>query len=254
MTVESNAMQTLDEKHHHTENCLKCAMAPICFPTPETDQALDLSQHFLSKQLNVSTGTKIIAESSPAEAIYAVTSGTFKLTATDHQGKEKIVGFRYPGEMIGEDAIYPQKYAYSAISLTNALLCKVELEPLKACSALVPSLQQGMITLLSRQGYLAHCEFQSLVAHRSAEHLLAAFLLNLYKRNPLEQEESPSHILTTDAAVELTMSRDNIANYLGLRRETLSRVLSKFKHENLINITGKVLVLNDIKKLTILAN
>ncbi len=221
----------LNDETNHFIACQDCAMESVCKPIKTGEKNFDVAQSYLSKRVEVEASKSLFVKNEALSAIYAVCSGTFKLTDVSENNQEKIVGFRFPGELIGEDSLYPDKYGYNAVAIGKSSVCRVEVSQLLACSNAVPELQLSLVKLLTRQGYTNQTEFHALIAQKSADSLLAAFLLNVSERKAAYDGST--------SQVNLTMSRDNIANFLGLRRETLSRILSKFQKEDLINITGK---------------
>jgi CRP/FNR family transcriptional regulator len=225
--------------------CKNCSMEPVCQPINKADQSLLLSTDYLNKRISIKAGSSLFIKGEPLSAMYAVCSGSFKL-CIGSQDNIKIINFRFPGELLGEDALFPQKYACDAIALEESSICKVSVHELTTNANLVPDLQANLVTLLSRQSYFNQQEFASLVAKKSAESLLAAFLLNVNMR--VSKYNSTANILY------LTMSRENIANFLGLRRETLSRLLSKFQKDGIILLNGKNITLLNLTQLTHLAN
>lgn len=226
-------------------DCDNCSMQAVCQPISSGKQTFDLASNYLTRRIEVNTehdnsthinqttGATLFEQAMPLSAIFAVCSGTFKLCQKTENGNDKIVGFRFPGELIGEDALFLEKYNYSAIALGDNSVCEVFVEQLSACGQLAPELQQNLIQLLTKQSYQQQCNTQALLGKKSAESLLAAFLLNICNRNAKHSG--------SDSEIELTISRHDIANFLGMRRETLSRLLSKFQQEDLINLDGKIL-------------
>lgn len=244
---------------HHTIACENCSMNAICQPVEADGQILDLSKNYLSKQIPVSAqnselphnhtqikNSTLFKEQTPLTAIYAVCSGVFKLCVTSKDGYEKVVGLRYPGELIGEDALFLERYNYSAIAIGQSSVCEVSVEQFSSCGKLVPELQQNLIQLLSKQSYVRQTNFQSFIGKKSADSLLAAFLINVTKRNEAYSGSS--------SQLNLIVSRNDVANFLGLRRETLSRVFAKFQKEELIKIEGKIIHLLKKELLCDLAN
>ncbi|KGJ87608.1 Crp/Fnr family transcriptional regulator [Colwellia psychrerythraea] len=239
-------------------DCDNCSMQAICQPIGSNNQAIDLTTNYLTRRVEVtneqsssqsltpSTDTTLFAQASPLTAIFAVCSGTFKLCQTNESGNEKIVGFRFPGELMGEDALFLETYNYSAIALGENSVCEVVVDPLSACSQLAPELQQNLIQLLTKQSYEQQRNVQAITGKNSADCLLAAFLLNICQRNAKHSGN--------ELAFELTISRQDIACFLGMRRETLSRLLSKFQHEQLISFDGKQITLLSVNQLKQLAN
>ena len=244
---------------HHTIACENCSMNAICQPVEADGQTLDLSKNYLIKKIPVNGQTLDISqrhtqvknrilfeENTPLTSIYAVCSGVFKLCVTSKDGYEKVVGLRYPGELIGEDALFLENYNYSAIAIGQSSVCEVSIEQFSSCGKLVPELQQNLIALLSKQSYVRQTNFQSFIGKKSADSLLAAFLINITKRNEAYTGSS--------SKLNLLVSRNDVANFLGLRRETLSRVFAKFQKEGLIKIEGKIIHLLQKELLCDLAN
>jgi len=226
--------------------CENCAMEPVCVPVKTGTNSLMLSDSYLTKRSPVDAGSTAFDKDDTLSDIYAVCSGVFKLCDTTEKGEEKIVGFRFPGELLGDDALYPEKYGYSAVAIGEASICEVTVSDLVGCSKAVPDLQLKFVNLLTKQSYVNHQEFDAIVAKKTAESLLTAFLLNVAARMAAHNGSS-THFT-------LPMSRDDIANFLGVRRETLSRIFSKLQKDELISMHGKNIELLETEKLTEIAN
>lgn len=217
-------------------------MNSVCQPVTTSHQSIDLSDSYLQKRVS----SKILfKQSTPLVDIYAVSSGTYKLYQQGENGEEKIIGLRFPGELIGEDALYLKTYNYTAIAVGESSVCKVSVEKMISCGKLIPEVQQNFNDLLSRQSYVRQRNFQAYIGKKSADSLLASFLLNIIERNTAYSGQ--------ENAIELPINRNDIANFLGLRRETLSRVFSKFQKELLIHVEGKKIQLLELDRLYKLA-
>lgn len=235
-----------NEKSHNYVACEDCAMEPICRPVETQSQPLNLSNQYLQKRANSLSDNYLFKEGQPLQDIYSVCSGTFKLTKRNQLNEEKVIGFRFPGELIGEDALHLKVYSHDAQSIGEGSVCKINVEKLMSCSQAIPKLQLSLVELLTRQSYVSQKQFESLISKKSAESLVAAFLLNVARRKS-HDEEQPN-------IVNLSMSRDNIANFLGLRRETLSRIFGKLQKEQLITQSTKQVLFIDYDGLFNLAN
>ncbi|PKI16722.1 Crp/Fnr family transcriptional regulator [Colwellia sp. 12G3] len=260
MTLTSKAQNHAYSEHKTSRyvDCENCSMQPVCLPIGSENQAIDLTSNYLTRRVEVSaeknsssllsqaTGVKLFDQAKPLTAIFAVCSGTFKLSQQNEEGIETIVGFRFPGEVMGEDALFLNVYNYSAIALGDNSVCQVFVAPLSACSKVAPELQQNLIQLLTKQSYEQQLNNQALIGKKSADCLLAAFLLNICQRNAKHSGNATE--------IELSISRHDMANFLGIRRETLSRLLSKFQQEQLISFKEKQLSLLSLEHLKRLAN
>ena len=123
-------------------DCEDCSMQAICQPIGSEEQSIDLSNNYLtrrievntgqdaSQHLNQATGATLFEQAKPLTAIFAVCSGTFKLTQKNEEGIEKVIGFRFPGELIAEDALFVESYNYSAVALGDNSVCEVFVEKL----------------------------------------------------------------------------------------------------------------------------
>jgi CRP/FNR family transcriptional regulator len=218
-------------------------MNSVCQPVTTIHQSINLSDSYLHKRI---ARKVLFQQSTPLTDIYAVTSGAYKLCQLTESGEENVIGLRFPGELIGEDALYLKIYNYTALAVNESTVCKVSVEQMTSCGKLVPEIQQNFIDLLSRQNYVRQRNFQAYIGKKSADSLLAAFLLNIIERN--------TNYTGKNDSIELPINRNDIANFLGLRRETLSRVFSKFQKEQLIQIEGKKVQLLEQEKLIKLAD
>lgn len=254
MTVTSKSLSNTKTVKAFTVNknnkskfveCDDCSMNSVCQPINTAKQSLNLAESYLQRRISSKNSYILFHQSTPLTDIYAVSSGTFKLCQKTDDGEDNIIGLRFPGELIGEDALYLKSYNYTAVAIGDSSVCKVSVEQMTSCGQLVPEVQQNLIELLSRQSYVRQRNFQAYIGKKSADSLLAAFLLNIIERNAAYTGSNDS--------IELPLSRNDVANFLGLRRETLSRVFSKFQKDQLIKVEGKNIQLIEIKELSRLA-
>jgi len=231
--------------------CQDCSLDPLCHPAFPADSPFAIGSFNyvldnMERRKAVSAGTPIYQQDDPVKAIYAVTSGAFKLLKGDTPESAKLSGFRFQGELLGDEALSSPIHPMSAIALSDASVCIIPIEVIQNIGKAMPEFQQAFLTLIMNQCSLAHQQFSDFVALKSADQKLAAFLLNLNTRH--------SHISQDSETILLQMSKLDIASYLGLRHETLSRTLSKFQKHGLIQLNGKRITLENHSKLTMLAS
>ena len=242
MTICSKVRQ---EKSKYVD-CDYCAMQPVCLPLKTGKTEIAIMNSYLSKHNTIKASNTLFEENEPVSTIYSVCSGCFKLTTISPEGKESVIGFRFPGEIIAEDVIHASHYRYNAVAIGNSSVCIIDVTELKECGKLIPELLLNIIALLSKQNSTLREEFTSVVAKKTAESLLAAFIINMLQRNSPHQE--------TITKLHLPVGRDVIANHLGFRRETLSRILSKFQQQGLLSIKAKDIDIFDLVALKKIAN
>jgi len=231
----------MKKKDQHVA-CDSCALDNICRPIPIGDgQTLSHIIDTMERRKPLASGDALYLQSDDMDAIFAVTSGTLKLVKTSKSGHQQIVGFRFPGELLGDEAISHKKHNLSAVAINEVSACKILMKDIEGIAKHVPSFQNSLMNLISHQCYVMHQQFAAYVARNSAEERLAAFLLNTMERNSTNSD--------SNTKIRLAMSRSDIANFLGLRHETLSRIFSKFDKSEFISIKGKSIEILNIDAL-----
>ncbi|MEO6799623.1 MAG: helix-turn-helix domain-containing protein, partial [Rhodanobacter sp.] len=124
-----------------------------------------------------------------------------------------------------------------AVALETTFFCRFSFPAMSALAARVPAVQQHLFRMLSKEIGTA----SMLAGDHSADERLAAFLIDLGARYEIRGLSGTQY--------RLSMSRGDIANYLRLAAETVSRVFSRFRAQKLIQIEGRELQLLDLKSL-----
>ncbi|HXV39434.1 MAG TPA: cyclic nucleotide-binding domain-containing protein [Steroidobacteraceae bacterium] len=217
--------------------CSTCAFANACLAAG-VDKGRLRELHMLVEHSGpYRAGDHLFREGDPFNAIAAVRSGTVKTYVTDADGREQVRGFFLPGEVIGLDAISESRYPCNAVALEPVMLCRFSFPTLASLATRMPGLQQQLFRLLSHDiGNAA-----LLAGNHTAEDRLAAFLVGLSRRYA-------SRGFRADR-FQLTMSRADIANYLRLAAETVSRILRRFQDERLIRVRRREIELLDPARL-----
>jgi CRP/FNR family transcriptional regulator len=142
------------------------------------------------------------------------------------------------------DGISDFAHVSSAVALERSALCEIPYESLGKLSGELPSLQRHFMQLMSRE-IANDQQLISLLGKNSAEERIAALILSISSRN-VRRKFSATEF-------RLPMSRTDIANYLGLTIETVSRILSKMGKQNIIELNNKELTILDMESLKDLA-
>jgi CRP/FNR family transcriptional regulator len=169
-------------------------------------------------------GEHIFREGDPFTLIAAIRVGTVKAYVTDREGREQVLGFFLPGEFIGLSAISQSKYPCNAVALDTVELCCFSFPDIAALASRVPGLQQRLFSLLSEGINKALL----LAGNFTADERMAAFLISLSRR--YAARGFPANRFT------VSMTRTDIANYLRLASETVSRVLRRFQDQGLLRV------------------
>ncbi len=221
--------------------CSTCAFSQACLSEGMDKSAL-MDLHVLVEHVGpLHAGEHVFREGDVFEAIAAVRAGTVKTYVIDRDGHEQVLGFHLPGEVIGLDAIDGDRYPCNAVALDTVMLCRFSFPRISVLAARLPGLQQHLFRLMSRDIGRASL----LAGDYSADQRMAAFLVGLSRRLAA-RGFSPDRF-------QLTMARTDIANYLRLAPETVSRVLKRFQHDGLIHVDRRELELLGRKRLEDLA-
>jgi len=181
----------------------------------------------------LAAGSHIFREGDAFNAIAAVREGTVKTWRVDRDGREQVLGFHLPGEVIGLSAIDGERYPCNADALETVQLCRFSFTKVATLATRLPGLQRELFRLFSRD--ITHAE--RLAADLPADARLAGFLVDLSTR-----------MSRADVKVDrlrLSMPRADIANYLRLAPETVSRLFRRFRDESLLVVHGREVEITD---------
>jgi len=179
------------------------------------------------------------------EGVYAVKSGAVKTTLSNQEGVEQVLGFHLPGDMLGFDAFDTNVHACNAIALEDTLLCKISMDVFDELSSRVPGIRKVMRHQIGKE--ISHNQNMLLsLGQQQADERLAVYLLKLatyYQSRGFSEKE-----------FLLPMPRQDLANYLGMAVETLSRLFSRLTEDNVINIDRRMITVTDRKALELMAH
>jgi CRP/FNR family transcriptional regulator, anaerobic regulatory protein len=221
--------------------CSTCAFSAACL-----DQGYDKSRledlHMLVAHVGpIEEGTHIFREGDPFEAIAAVRLGTVKTYVNDSEGREQVLGFFLPGEVIGLNAISQSRYPCNAVALDSVMLCRFSFPNIAALASRVPGLQQHLFRLLSEDIGKAAL----LGGNFTADERMAAFLVSMSRRHAARGFSA--------TRFRLSMTRTDIANYLRLASESVSRGFSRLQDSGLVRIDRREIEVADLPQLEALA-
>jgi CRP/FNR family transcriptional regulator len=163
--------------------------------------------------------------------VYVVRAGAFKTLAVLAGQEDQVVDFRLPGDLLGMSAMGRGRYAFTALALEPSVLCQIGVE---AQAGLY--LHPDLVATMSRQ--LQRIQWASvLLRTQSAEQRVIHFLLDIARGSA----SGDNQVL----GMKLPMSRRDIANYLGVAVETVSRSLHRLQAEGLLTTSGRHMELRD---------
>lgn len=173
----------------------------------------------------------VFAEGDTATHVYIVQVGHICVYRTLCDGRRQIVDFAYPGDIIGLGSV--SEYSHGAQATTRTRLRSIPIGALEQAVTRDGRLGLKLCEALSRE-LNASRELLFTVSQRSAEERVAAFLLALSRRNKRNGEDPHEFVLP--------MTRSDIADFLGLTIETVSRMFTKLRVDGVIDLAQCVLV------------
>ena len=171
-------------------------------------------------------GTTIFFEGDAADSVYTLTSGTLRLSKLLPDGRRQIAGFIFPGDFLG--LTMEDEHAFTAEVIADADLCRFPRRRFDAFLEEHPHLERRLYALAAHELAAARQQVV-LLGRKTAAERVVSFLLMLGSRCREDGGVADK--------VHLPMSRSDIADYLGLRIETVSRELSALKAARLIQLT-----------------
>ncbi len=175
------------------------------------------------------SGDTIFFEGDIATYVYNLTSGVLRLSKLLPDGRRQIAGFLFPGDFLG--ITMEDEHAFTAEAIIPSKLCQFSRARFDAFVDTHPRLERRLYAIAAHELAAARQQVV-LLGRKTAAERVASFLLMLDARRI-----SSGSGEELEGDITLPMSRSDIADYLGLRIETVSRELSALKASRLIRLT-----------------
>lgn len=210
--------------------CSACARRSVCIPSDLSVAQIARLDTFVRDTRHVRRGQPLYLAGDRFQNFYAIRTGSFKFLTVHRDGIEQISSFFVAGETLGLDGVSSGSHAGEAVALEDSSACVIPFAMLEAFCAESPAMQRYLHRLMSEE-IVRQAALVMLLGTMKAEQRVAAFLLSLSER--VGGRGYPR------SELELRMSREEIGNYLGLKLETVSRMLSKLTRQGLVEIRAK---------------
>lgn len=225
---------------HLKVSCSQCSLRELCFPHGMSKDELSNIDAMVDQPRPIHKNDFIYHDGDRAVALYAVRSGCVKTMTESANGDEQIVGFHLAGEIFGLDGFVDGVHTCNAQALETSSVCELPLDQLEILCHSVPGLQKQMRRIMGKEVSADH-KLLLLLGKMTAEERLASFLLSLSSR----MEERHWKI----NEFNLTMPRQDIANYLGMAVETVSRLFASFQKQKIIEVDRRHITILDMPRL-----
>ena len=219
-------------------HCQSCSFSHLCLPVSLNKTELDSLDDIIERKKPLHKHDKLVKAGDKFNSLYAVRAGSFKSFVSSKDGEEQIIGFHFPGDIIGFDALRENAHQSYTQALETAMVCELPYETLDKMAVQFPKLRHQLMSFMSAEIKQDH-DLMMLLNKRTAEERLIYFLAHLSKRFE-DRGFSPRQF-------NLSMTRNEIGNYLGLTVETISRLLTRFQKEGIIKVDGKLITILDFE-------
>jgi CRP/FNR family transcriptional regulator, polysaccharide utilization system transcription regulator len=228
-------------------NSLPCAES--CHSKPQSifrhltndviEKLLSFKETYQSRRGNV-----IYTEGSRITGCYCISAGIIKIYKTGSDGKEQIIRFAKSGELIGFRSVFNNEAACTTAQvLEDSVLCHIPGDLMVQFVKLNGNFAMDLLQLACKELGEANSYITD-IAQKTVRERLAEVLLNLKENFGLNQSQ----------VLQISLTREELANIVGTATESVIRLLSEFKEDNIIELQGRQIRILNNSALSKLAN
>jgi len=220
--------------------CQQCGIYNLCLPMGLKSGDLDQLESIVKRRRPLKKGEHLYTAGEDFCSIFAIRSGSIKSYIINEEGEEHVIGFKMPGDLVGLNGINGHQYKNSAKALETCSVCEIPFDQLEALGHEIPGLSHHLVEIMSKEIQDEHYKV-AMCSKMPAEARLASLIHTLSQRFE-ERGFSRSEF-------HLSMSRNDIANMLGLAVETVSRLFTHFQEDGIMEVERKHIRIVDHDKL-----
>lgn len=225
--------------HGPVSRCHGCQRRLHCLGRFEESLRATALEGLIQRRPALAEGTNLYLQGERMRALYVVREGLLKRVVEHADGSAMAIGFHYPGDWLGFDGIGDGRHAARAEALEASEVCVLPWPATQALARREPEAQRHLLDLigLDMLGTQRHLAMMDCAASRR----LALFLL--------EQRERWRRLGGDPDRIELAISRSDIASYLGLAEETVSRQFSRLQSDGILGVERRSIHILDRRRL-----
>jgi len=203
--------------------CAACDVRDMAICSVLQGREVDRLAQIVSR-IPLADGQSIFQEGDEADFVYNILEGAVRLFKLLPDGRRQITGFLYSSDFLG--LALKEHYAYSAEAVSGAVICRFPRGKLERLLDEFPKLEKRLLNEASNE-LIAAQDQMLLLGRKTAAERLSTFLDALARRQGVREE---------GGVIELLMTRTDIADYLGLTIETVSRTFTKLRKSGVIDV------------------
>jgi len=225
------------ESIFHKIDCVHCRLSSVCLSNGLAQEEVNQFERVVKRKRPIKSDEYLYRQEDNCTSLFVVKSGSFRSFIWDIDGGEQTIGFYLPGELMGLDALHQsQRHHCSVVALETSSVCELPIDRFNGLCTKIPRLQAQFLRIVGAQLVLSQ-DNMVLLGNRSATVKVANFLLALSERyNALGYSGTDFN---------LSMARHEIANFLGLSIETVSRQLGYLNKTGAISIKHRGVQINN---------
>lgn len=221
--------------------CQCCGVSALCRPRANGTG----SSAPLARRRTVRRNGALYRAGEPFQFLYAICTGSIKTCAHDGGDCVRILGFHLAGEVLGMNAISSGAYTCDAVALEPTHVCEIQFDELETRGEHDTTVRRVIFHMMGDAISHDHALLLSFLGKQNAAERLAAYLLTLSRRYAVRG--------FSGGEFKLSMSRNDIANYLGLAQATVSRLFTQFQRDGVIDVSAKRVHIHDLDQLARIA-
>lgn len=223
LEASASPAESVSCPHNHAATaCTHCRVRNISVCAALEPHELHLLSS-LATDVTFAPRSSIVEQGIQAHSVYNITRGTVRTLRLLPDGRRQIFGFLMGGDFLGLSM--PEKYPFAAEAIDEVHACRFARSDFERLLASHPQLMRLLFEATSHELSIAQ-ETMLLIGRRTAEERVSAFLIG--------QRDRLRRLGGSAVTIPLSMTRQDMADHLGLTIETVSRTFSKFARERLI--------------------
>lgn len=227
------------------EACANCGVHQLCLPAGMCEETLNRITRIVRDKRPLAAGAALFHAGTRCDALYVVRSGSLMSVLPLENGDTQVVGFHLPGEFCGLDGIGSHIHGCTVVALERSRICEMPMLSLQDVAAKVPAVREALERVVGRELMDSHLHLALMGKHLAPERL-AAFIVSLSRRY--------QRLHRDPLQLKLTMARQDIASYLGLAVETVSRLFTRFEEQGFVDVRRRQVRILNLEALAAICN
>lgn len=233
-----------NEGQSSSGGCRGCPQQTDCLPGRVGRADRRVLERLVHPPETLTASSTLFSRGAPFRWLFMVRNGALKTWRADRSGTMQVLGFHMPGDMVGLDGLDAGHYRCSAEAMERSDVCAIPFSRLRELAIRSPELHLQVLRIISRE-FFKDQQHLIMMGRRQASQRLALFLCRMVERN---QQHGKG-----EGELVLSMSRGDLANYLGLVVETVSRWFTRMQEQEVLEVRRRHILVLDQDRLKQLA-